>query len=567
MGANDPTLLSDDDFTYCTPLLGPIRKGAFIDQYARAELQSFTDPGASNWRIDPYDPVRVWVDLSPTAPGYVGPPQAMSFTFDEDGYCTRITSQAVMDPSIGNAGGLGGPDGVFYARGQARPGIFTRPLPRSLERWRLRLLSPITGTAVDTFQLPPKKRGFPWETSSTPSPPVTKTASQPKPPTKTTLTPKPPAARPLTPRERASKGGAAASPRAPPQTEPPAMDKEVVNRLEKLKEFTTSIRIIPPTTTTPSNDRLAASRQAAQKAKAAMVKAQREAQLLQQQLAAEERKAQVAAQAAEKAKELARKQQQQATQKDAKAKELARQQQQVASQKAEKAKEIARQQQQQAALKDAKAKEIARQQQLQAAQKAEKAKEIARQQQQAEQEKAAAARRQQAQLDAEIQRQELEAQRVSAAAAAEARKVQAMKEQLEQKRRMTTVMKANRAAQASSPSRSPSRSVYKSSADGTESGGSALGGLTRATISLFGLGKPELEELPVATSAKVARAPVGVPTITRWRVNADQTVTGLVKGSRNFDDGSRITTSPITSGTLQSGEVVRTGSGSRYFLE
>jgi hypothetical protein len=41
----------------------------------------------------------------------------------------------------------------------------------------------------------------------------------------------------------------------------------------------------------------------------------------------------------------------------------------------------------------------------------------------------------------------------------------------------------------------------------------------------------------------------------------------LVQGSRNFDDGSRITTSPITTGVIVSGEVVRTGSGSRYFLE
>jgi hypothetical protein len=569
MGANDPTLLSDDEFTYCTPTVGPIRKAAFIEQYARAELQSFTDPGASNWRIDPYDPVRVWVDLSPTAPGYVGPPQAMSFTFDEDGYCTRITAQAVMDPSIGNAGGLGGPDGVLYARGQARPGIFTRPLPRSLERWRLRLLSPITGTSVDTFLLPPKKCSFPWETSSTPSP-LTKTAFQPKAPAKTALTPKPPAARPLTPRERASKGGSVTPPKSPSQTESPAMDSAVVKRLEQLKEFTTSIRIIPPNTATPTNDRLAASRKAAQNAKVAMAKAQREAQLLQQQLAAEERKAQAAALAAEKAKELARKQQLQAAQKDAEAKELARQQQQQAVQKAEKAKAIALQQQLQAAQKEAKAKEIARQQQLQAAQKAEKAKEIARQQQQAEQEKATAARRQQAQRDAEIQRQELEAQRMAAAAASETRKVQAMKEQLEQKRRLTTVMKANRAAQAASSSpRSPSRSVYKISADATDGSGAALGGLARATISLFGLGKAELEDLPAAaaTSTKVARAPVGVPTITRWRVNADQTITGLVKGSRIFDDGARITTSPITSGNLQSGAVVRTGSGSRYFLE
>jgi hypothetical protein len=44
-------------------------------------------------------------------------------------------------------------------------------------------------------------------------------------------------------------------------------------------------------------------------------------------------------------------------------------------------------------------------------------------------------------------------------------------------------------------------------------------------------------------------------------------VTGIITGSRNFPDGERVTTSKIVSGTLASGEVVRTGSGSRYFLQ
>jgi hypothetical protein len=93
-------------------------------------------------------------------------------------------------------------------------------------------------------------------------------------------------------------------------------------------------------------------------------------------------------------------------------------------------------------------------------------------------------------------------------------------------------------------------------------------GLAQATISLFGLGKNELEDLPAAKASPVVKkAPLGIPTLRRWRKNSDSTISGLVFGSRAFDNNARITTSPITKGAIASGEVVRTGSGSRYFLE
>ena len=43
-------------------------------------------------------------------------------------------------------------------------------------------------------------------------------------------------------------------------------------------------------------------------------------------------------------------------------------------------------------------------------------------------------------------------------------------------------------------------------------------------------------------------------------------ITGKIYGSPNFDDGEQIETSPIVSGSVRNGSVVRTGSGSRYFL-
>lgn len=61
-------------------------------------------------------------------------------------------------------------------------------------------------------------------------------------------------------------------------------------------------------------------------------------------------------------------------------------------------------------------------------------------------------------------------------------------------------------------------------------------------------------------------APRGVPAISGWKANADGSVSGSISGSPNFRDGERVTTSPIVKGRYGSGEVVTTGSGSRYYL-
>lgn len=99
MAADDASLLSKD-FTYMTPTQGPVGKKKFLETFAAMEFES-VEPELSYFRVDPYDPNRVWVDVRPLAPGYEGPAQAMSFAFDDDGFCTRITSGAVMDPSLG----------------------------------------------------------------------------------------------------------------------------------------------------------------------------------------------------------------------------------------------------------------------------------------------------------------------------------------------------------------------------------------------------------------------------------------------------------------------------------
>ena len=98
------------------------------------------------------------------------------------------------------------------------------------------------------------------------------------------------------------------------------------------------------------------------------------------------------------------------------------------------------------------------------------------------------------------------------------------------------------------------------------------------TFSLFSFGSSgdagtkldrRTEGLPAPKKAEDTKstAPKGVPSIKRWKKLRDNTVSGLIYGSPNFTDGERVTTSPIVQGTIAQGSVVRTGSGSRYFLD
>jgi hypothetical protein len=107
----------------------------------------------------------------------------------------------------------------------------------------------------------------------------------------------------------------------------------------------------------------------------------------------------------------------------------------------------------------------------------------------------------------------------------------------------------------------------------------------RSTFSLFGLGMNDLDQksAPKEVSVKASpkkkappkkktaapkakAAPRGVPTLNRWKMNRDGSVSGKISGSPSFSDGELVTTSMIVNGRIEAGEVVTTGSGSRYFL-
>jgi len=166
LGTKDPDLLADG-FTFCGPIVGPLRKKSFIDAFSSFNIRDALPDlveNYSNFRVDPYDPYRVWYDIkaSGTRTGplagqegngaaYMGPPEVGSMTFDDNGFCTRLTAGAVMDPTSGNTGGLGGVFGIFYATGVPLPALTTRSLPQILSRAQKAVLSPITGEDVDDF--------------------------------------------------------------------------------------------------------------------------------------------------------------------------------------------------------------------------------------------------------------------------------------------------------------------------------------------------------------------------------------------------------------------------------
>lgn len=104
MAALDPDLLAPE-FTYCGSYVGPVGKRTYLEKLA-SQMFDGSEPEFTYFRVDPYDPYRVWVDVRPmgetlSGTGFICSPQALSMTFDDSGFCTRITGDGVMDPSIG----------------------------------------------------------------------------------------------------------------------------------------------------------------------------------------------------------------------------------------------------------------------------------------------------------------------------------------------------------------------------------------------------------------------------------------------------------------------------------
>ena len=88
------------------------------------------------------------------------------------------------------------------------------------------------------------------------------------------------------------------------------------------------------------------------------------------------------------------------------------------------------------------------------------------------------------------------------------------------------------------------------------------------TISLKPLAKPSPGFVGKKTGSKGAKPPPGVPVINKFKANRDGSISGLIYGSKSFNEGERVTTSKLAPNQkVEGGNVVTTVSGSKYFLK
>ena len=133
-GSQEPTLLADR-FQFCGPVVGPLKKEAFLNALGGLRLRAGMpdlEYGYRDVAIDPFDVNRVWFTTSPkgthteklslfgseyapTGRKWISPPERGSMTFDSEGKCISLTGGYIMDRRMGNTDGLGGIYGVCVA--------------------------------------------------------------------------------------------------------------------------------------------------------------------------------------------------------------------------------------------------------------------------------------------------------------------------------------------------------------------------------------------------------------------------------------------------------------------
>lgn len=164
VGEKDPDLLADD-FEFCAPIIGPLDKESYLNALGSFRiLDAFPDLDGRiyNIHVDPFETNRVWWmsrnvgthkgvlagSIKPTGKKVEFPPQAQSFTFNEEGKVKELTVGYVMDRRIGNTGGLGGMFGFFYAVGSPLPFPEAKPMKKS---WQFGLFS-FAGNTMSKLQ-------------------------------------------------------------------------------------------------------------------------------------------------------------------------------------------------------------------------------------------------------------------------------------------------------------------------------------------------------------------------------------------------------------------------------
>lgn len=146
-----PELLADN-FEFKGPIIGPLGKSKYIEQFKSFDFRGAFPDAITNWhhfRVDPFEPNRVWFTCrgtgtntgaapplinEPTGKIFDSPPQACSLSFNEAGQATQYTIGYVMDARIGNTGGVGGLMGILYAIGKPFPYPESQPYQPSWQR-------------------------------------------------------------------------------------------------------------------------------------------------------------------------------------------------------------------------------------------------------------------------------------------------------------------------------------------------------------------------------------------------------------------------------------------------
>jgi len=241
-----------------------------------------------------------------------------------------------------------------------------------------------------------------------------------------------------------------------------------------------------------------------------------------------------------------------------KSKEEARQKRIAAAEKRKKAAEEKARQQQEAAAK-------------REAEQAARAEAAERQRQEREalaaQKKEAAAKRQ-----AELQKQQAAAKQAAdakkqqqAAEAAEKKQQQAARQAeaaRKKKEALEAALQAKAAKEAAAQKKQEEAARKRQEAADRKAAQQAAAEAKKAAATprpSFSLGSPSVR-------VNNGKAPRGVPTIVNWRKRRDNGISGKIYGSPSFDDGDRVETSEIVFGEISNGSVVKTSSGSRYFL-
>jgi len=146
-----PELLAED-FEFCAPIIGPLGKAKYIEQFRAFDFRAAFPDANNAWhhfRVDPFEPNRVWFTTrgsgtntgpaaplitEPTGKRFENPPQACSLRFNEAGEANQYTIGYVMDRRVGNTGGIGGLFGILYAVGKPFPYPEAQPYQPSWQR-------------------------------------------------------------------------------------------------------------------------------------------------------------------------------------------------------------------------------------------------------------------------------------------------------------------------------------------------------------------------------------------------------------------------------------------------